>query len=68
MFDLEWTPGENSLLTASGDQTVVLWDVEEEEKLATFKGHTSSVKTVTYRQTDKCMSPLSGRIFMASYM
>ena len=54
VFDLEWTPAENSLLTASGDQTIVLWDVTEEEKLGTFRGHTSSVKTVQYRHTDKC--------------
>lgn len=54
VFDLEWTPAENSLLTASGDQTIVLWDVAEEEKLGTFRGHTSSVKTVQYRHTDKC--------------
>ena len=56
VFDLEWTVGENSLLTASGDQTIVLWDVAEEEKVSTFRGHTSSVKTVQYRHNDRCRS------------
>ena len=47
-------PNENKLLTASGDQTVVLWDVKTEEKLAVFKGHTSSIKTARFGHENKC--------------
>ncbi|XP_074658641.1 denticleless protein homolog [Tubulanus polymorphus] len=51
VFDISWLKGENKLLTASGDQTIVLWDVVSEEKLDVFKGHSSSVKSVGL-QTD----------------
>ncbi|CAD5123159.1 DgyrCDS11529 [Dimorphilus gyrociliatus] len=46
-FDVCWVKGSNKLLTAAGDRTVALWDVLNEAKLRTFKGHQSSVKTVT---------------------
>ncbi|KAK3597123.1 hypothetical protein CHS0354_038042 [Potamilus streckersoni] len=45
IFDLAWLEKEEKLLTASGDQTVVLWDVEN-TKLDTFKGHTGTVRSV----------------------
>ncbi|KAL4238891.1 hypothetical protein ACF0H5_003598 [Mactra antiquata] len=52
VFDVEWTCNDKKLLTASGDQTIALWDVCEEQKLLTFKGHTSSVRSVKYRPYD----------------
>ncbi len=48
VFDLDWVPGQDGLVTASGDQSVGLWDVETEERIATFRGHTSSIKTVRF--------------------
>lgn len=48
IFDVDWMPGEHQLVTASGDKTVALWDVEKEEKTCSFRGHTSSVKTVRF--------------------
>ncbi|XP_064622324.1 denticleless protein homolog A-like [Lineus longissimus] len=54
IFDIAWMEGDKKLLTASGDQTCVLWDVLQEEKLSVFKGHTSSVKSVEFRPQDKC--------------
>ncbi|WAR19019.1 DTLB-like protein, partial [Mya arenaria] len=55
VFDVEWSWGENRLLTASGDQTVCLWDTNTENKLLTFKGHTSSVRSVKYRPRDSAV-------------
>ncbi|XP_061174054.1 denticleless protein homolog [Saccostrea echinata] len=46
VFDMTWVENEEKILTASGDQTVVLWDVEKQEKIDTFRGHTSSVRSV----------------------
>lgn len=34
------------MLTASGDQTVSLWDTGHADLLASFRGHSGSVKTV----------------------
>lgn len=48
VFDVEWMPGANKLLTASGDQTIALWDVEAEQIISVFRGHSSSVKTVRF--------------------
>ena len=53
VFDVDWVPGENRLVTASGDQSAILWDVETQEKVATFRGHTSSVRTVNCLVNDK---------------
>ena len=52
VFDIDWMFGEDKLLTASGDQSTVLWDVKAEDKIATFKGHTSSIKSVRFRKDD----------------
>ena len=41
-------------VTASGDQTVRLWDVNRDDCLAVFKGHTCSVKSVDFREDDIC--------------
>lgn len=41
-------------VTASGDQTVRLWDVNRDECLAVFKGHSCSVKSVDFREDDIC--------------
>jgi len=48
IFDIDWMPGENQLVTASGDQDIALWDVAAECSIATFHGHTSSIKAVRF--------------------
>ncbi len=35
------------ILTASGDQTVALWDTNSAQRLGNFMGHTASVKSVS---------------------
>ena len=34
------------MLTASGDQTISLWDTGHADQVASFRGHSGSVKTV----------------------
>lgn len=44
------------LVSASGDHTAVLWDVQESgefQEIARFHAHTRSVKTVAFPQEDK---------------
>ena len=53
IFDLHWVPGKNQLVTASGDLTVALWDVETEQSLRVFRGHSNSVKTVRYHEDEQ---------------
>ncbi|CAH1792154.1 unnamed protein product [Owenia fusiformis] len=53
VFDVTWVEQENKLLTASGDQTISLWDVDTTSCLGLFKGHSSSVKSVNFRPQDK---------------
>ena len=48
IFDIEWVPQSNNILTGSGDQTILLTDVTTETKICTFKGHKSSVKNVDF--------------------
>lgn len=57
IFDLAWSNGNDmKLVSVSGDHTAVLWDIAMPThitKLCTFKGHTRSIKTVTFRPDDK---------------
>ncbi|XP_050405041.1 denticleless protein homolog [Patella vulgata] len=52
VFDIAWMEKEEKLLTGSGDQTAVLWDAATSKKLETFKGHTSSIRSVAFRKFD----------------
>ena len=46
IFALAWVPGQQRLLTASGDQTCRLFDVQTQMELRSFHGHRGSVKAV----------------------
>ncbi|MCO5593175.1 hypothetical protein L7F22_047181 [Adiantum nelumboides] len=46
IFDICWVQDDKRLLTASGDQTVRLWDIEARAGLGVMKGHTGSVKSL----------------------
>lgn len=54
IFDIAWMPGESKLLTMCGDNTARLWDVREAQltNVATFVGHTKSVKTADFMPSD----------------
>lgn len=47
VFDLAWSNNDRWMLTASGDMTIKLWDTGYASKLATFAGHTGSVKAIS---------------------
>ncbi|KAK3775956.1 hypothetical protein RRG08_043641 [Elysia crispata] len=47
VFDVEWLQQEDKILTGSGDQTIALHDVLTSSKLDTFKGHASSIKSIS---------------------
>ncbi|KAJ1980234.1 hypothetical protein H4R34_002532 [Dimargaris verticillata] len=48
IFDVQWSQDGRQLLTASGDQTVKLWDVERQIDVAMFPAHDASVKSVSW--------------------
>ena len=47
IFDLIWLRGDRSILTASGDHSLQLWDVETRRRTARLLGHTGSVRSVS---------------------
>lgn len=47
IFDLAWLPGQDRLLTASGDQSCRLFDVHTQQEVRSFRGHKGSVKAIT---------------------
>ena len=58
IFDLCWAPNSCQLVTASGDQTSVLWDVgpSSVSPVSVFQAHTASLKTVDFSPTSSCES------------
>lgn len=48
IFDLKWHPNDEYIATASGDQSIVISSVRQENQLTTLTGHTQSVKSVTW--------------------
>ncbi|KHN23510.1 Denticleless protein like [Glycine soja] len=47
VFDTCWNKEDTQILTASGDQTIKLWDVQEQKCLGLLTGHTGSVKSIS---------------------
>ncbi|KAJ1649636.1 hypothetical protein IWQ61_009340 [Dispira simplex] len=47
VFDVQWNHDGNQILSASGDQLVKLWDVQQRRCIARFTGHQGTVKSVT---------------------
>ncbi|XP_050325833.1 protein lethal(2)denticleless [Bactrocera neohumeralis] len=64
VFDLEWAPGEMKFVSASGDHTASLWQVDEQgeiRNIRSFVGHTRSVKTAAFRRHDSSVFATGGR-------
>lgn len=52
VFDVCWIKDDTQILTASGDQTVKIWDVQEKKCLGTLAGHNGSVKSICSHPTN----------------
>ncbi|RZB45840.1 Denticleless protein-like isoform C [Glycine soja] len=52
VFDTCWNKEDTQILTASGDQTIKLWDVQEQKCLGLLTGHTGSVKSMCSHPTN----------------
>ncbi|GAA5887824.1 hypothetical protein JCM6882_000765 [Rhodosporidiobolus microsporus] len=48
VFDLRWSMDDQLLATASGDQTVRLWDVPTQTCVGILSGHTCTVKNLSW--------------------
>lgn len=61
--DIAWTPGQQKLISSSSDYQSRLWDVGPTDLtlIRTFKGHSRSVKVVTYRPEDGNVFATGGR-------
>ena len=61
VFDVCWCHDDERLVTASGDTTLVVWDVETGAARLQLKGHAASVKAVCPRPGDAAVLASGGR-------
>ncbi|XP_020574066.1 denticleless protein homolog B isoform X1 [Phalaenopsis equestris] len=47
IFDICWIKDDSHLLTASGDQTIKIWNAERRKCIGLLAGHTGSVKSIS---------------------
>ncbi|KAM5581736.1 denticleless protein [Rosa sericea] len=52
VFDICWIKDDTQIVTASGDQTVKVWDIQEKKCTAVLMGHTGSVKSLSPHPTN----------------
>ncbi|KAJ6751589.1 hypothetical protein OIU85_002061 [Salix viminalis] len=52
IFDVRWIKEDTTILTASGDQTIKVWDAQEKKCAGILMGHTGSVKSVSPHPTN----------------
>ncbi|ORX64749.1 WD40 repeat-like protein [Anaeromyces robustus] len=48
IFDIAWSLDDKKLMTAGGDQTALLWDIETNKCISGFQGHVSSIKSIVF--------------------
>jgi WD40 repeat protein len=61
IFDLSWSPDDLTLASASGDQTVRIFDVTKQQPLYILRHHYNSVKTVSFSSANPSILCSSGR-------
>ncbi|KAJ2660153.1 hypothetical protein IWW48_003100 [Coemansia sp. RSA 1200] len=60
VFDFEWGPFGDQIVTASADEMCKLWDVERQQVLGMFSGHTQTVRSVSWQRSSlHCFSTAS---------
>ncbi|KAJ6965700.1 denticleless protein [Populus alba x Populus x berolinensis] len=52
IFDVCWIKEDTNILTASGDQTIKVWDAQEKKCTGILMGHTGSVKSLSPHPTN----------------
>jgi len=52
IFDIAWSLDDKKLITAGGDQTALLWDIETNKCISGFQGHVSSIKSIVFHNTN----------------
>ncbi|CAI0456235.1 unnamed protein product, partial [Linum tenue] len=52
IFDIRWIKDDARILTASGDQSIQLWDVQGKKCIGVLLGHTGSVKSLSSHPTN----------------
>ncbi|KAF7727362.1 hypothetical protein EC973_007605 [Apophysomyces ossiformis] len=52
VIDVNWSQDDSMLLTGSADRLMRIWDVETQNCLATFEGHTMSLRSVNWHPTN----------------
>ncbi|XP_070661523.1 uncharacterized protein [Malus domestica] len=52
VFDICWIKDDTQIMTASGDQTIKAWDIQEKKCTALLMGHTGSVKSLCPHPTN----------------
>ncbi|KAK4054496.1 hypothetical protein OIV83_000990 [Microbotryomycetes sp. JL201] len=53
IFDLNWSADDSMIVTASGDQSARLFNVETQQCLAVLEGHVSTIKSVRLNDMDE---------------
>ncbi|KAG8634993.1 hypothetical protein MANES_17G112600v8 [Manihot esculenta] len=52
IFDICWIKEDTNLLTASGDQTIKVWDAQKQKCTGVLMGHTGSIKSIYCHPTN----------------
>ncbi|KZV43410.1 denticleless proteinA-like [Dorcoceras hygrometricum] len=52
IFDICWIKEDTNILTASGDQSIKVWDAQNKECIRALMGHTGSVKSISSHPTN----------------
>ncbi|KAG7017781.1 Denticleless protein-like protein [Cucurbita argyrosperma subsp. argyrosperma] len=52
VFDVCWIKDDTQMITASGDQSMKLWDVQEMKCIGILRGHKGSVKSISSHPTN----------------